>query len=227
MTRFPVGPVAVLACCILPAFGAFAIRGVSLGLVCVAAELVAFGWLAVEPRAVAFRLGLALVAATSITASTWLYGGHDLDPSAGAGLRILYLALPSVLLTGRIRPSPLGDQLAQRLRLPARVVVASVAALQRLETLGEQWRQIQRARRARGLGVDGGLGRRIRSSAGAAFTMLVVTMRHTGAMAMAMDARGFAHAGTRTWAEDAPWRWPDPVMAAVAAALAVGPWLLR
>ncbi len=169
------------------------------------------GWLARDVRSSAGRLVLGLVAATSILISTWLYGGRDADEALGAGLRILFIVLPAALLTPSIQPSQLGDHLAQRLRLPARTVVASVAALQRLDATLDQWQTIQRARRARGLGLDGGLRRRARGSAASAFALLVVSLRQTGDTAMAMDARGFAGATRRTWAEPAPWTWGDSV----------------
>ena len=51
---------------------------------------------------------------------------------AGAALRIAYIVLPGAMLTPSIGSSALGDHLAQRLRLPARAVVASSAALERL-----------------------------------------------------------------------------------------------
>ena len=44
------------------------------------------------------------------------------------------------MLTPVIEPSELGDHLAQRLRLPARPVVAAVVGLQRVDEFGEQWR---------------------------------------------------------------------------------------
>jgi energy-coupling factor transporter transmembrane protein EcfT len=178
-------------------------------------------------RSSARRLAFGAVAALSITLTTWLYGGHDLSPALGAAARILYIVLPSALLTPRIAPSELGDHLAQRLRLPSRLVVASVVALHRLDTLGEQWAQIQRARRARGLGLDGGPARRARASTGSALAMLVSSMRHTGSLALAMDARGFERATHRTWAEPAPWRLGDSGLLAIGLALAVIPWLIR
>ncbi|MBA2558481.1 MAG: energy-coupling factor transporter transmembrane protein EcfT, partial [Propionibacteriales bacterium] len=123
--------------------------------------------------------------------------------------------------------SALGDHLAQRLHLPARAVVAAVVALQRWDSIGEQWQQVQRARRARGLGLDGGPLRRLQESAASAFALLVVSMRHTGQLATAMDARGFAAARERTWAEPAPWLPGDTLLAAIAVNLAVLPWLLH
>ena len=119
------------------------------------------------------------------------------------------------MLTPVIDPSELGDHLAQRLRLPARPVVAAVVGLQRVDEIGEQWQQVQRARRARGLGLDGGVWRRLEGSARSAFALLVLTMRQTGATSLAMDARGFAAARAgRTWARGAPWLIGDSVVLA-------------
>jgi energy-coupling factor transport system ATP-binding protein len=55
----------------------------------------------------------------------------------------------------------------------------------------------------------------------------VAALRQTGTLAVAMDARGFAGADRRTWAEPAPWRSGDTLVIASAGALAVLPWLLR
>lgn len=221
-----VGPLSLLAACLLPVAGAVAVNSTRQGLLSVGAEMLLLGWMVRDMRSTLRRLALGLVAAISITVSTWLYGGRDLDESFGAALRILAIVMPAALLTPLIRPSQLGDHLAQRLHLPARVVVAAVAALQRVESIADQWRQVQRARRSRGLGLDGGPVRRVRASASGAFALLVVAMRRTGSMAVAMDARGFATATDRTWAEAAPWRWGDSVLLLIALALAVFPWLL-
>ncbi len=221
------GALSLLTICVLPVVGAVAIHGARQGLLVLAAQLLTVGWLARDLRGSAFRLALGAVAAVSVAVSTWLYGGHQADASLGAGLRVLAIVIPAALLTPRIRPSELGDHLAQRLHLPARTVVAAVVALQRLESIGEQWQQVQRARRARGLGLDGGPTRRLRGSGASSFALLVVAMRQTGQLATAMDARGFAGADRRTWAEPAPWRVGDSLLTVVAAGLAVVPWLLR
>ncbi len=226
-SRLAPGPLSLLAGCLLPVAGALAVTSAPTGLVVVAAEVVAFGALARDLPASSRRLALGAVAAVSILVSTWLYGGHSADAAAGAALRILAIVTPAALLTPRIGPSELGDHLAQRLRLPARAVVASVAALQRLDALGRQWQQVSRARRARGYGADGGPVRRLRGLAGSVFALLVVSMRQTGQLAVAMDARGFAAASDRTWAEPAPWRLGDSIVLAAACVLAVFPWFLR
>jgi energy-coupling factor transport system permease protein len=225
--RLDPGPLSLLAGCLLPVVGALAVTSARIGLVVVAAQVLAFGALARDLPASSRRLALGAVAALSILASTWLYGGHSADAAAGAALRILAIVTPAALLTPQIGPSELGDHLGQRLRLPARAVVASVAALQRLDSLGRQWQQVRRARRARGYGADGSPARRVRGLAGSVFALLVVSMRQTGQLAVAMDARGFAAASDRTWAEPAPWRLGDSLVLAAACVLAVFPWFLR
>lgn len=225
--RLRVGPLSLLAGCLLPVAGAIAVDRLDLGLTVLALQVVLLGWLLVDIRTTLLRLAFGLVAALSITISTYLYGGQHLSESLGAACRVLAIVLPAALLTPRILPSSLGDHLAQRLRLPARAVVAAVVALQRLDQTSDQWRQVQRARRARGLGADGSLPRRLRNSAGSAFAMLVVNLRETGTLAVAMDARGFAEAEGRTWAEPAPWLLLDSGVLAIALTLAVVPWILR
>ncbi|MGH8964679.1 MAG: energy-coupling factor transporter transmembrane component T family protein, partial [Actinomycetes bacterium] len=194
---------------------------ICVGVLVAVAPLVVRDW-----RSTLRLLTFGLVAVGSVVLSTWLYGGRDLDVAVGAGMRILYLIVPAAVLTPFIDPSSLGDHLGQRLRLPARAVVASTAALQRLESLGQHWQQIGRARRARGVGADGSPVNKVRVSAAMSLALLVATMRMSGSMSLAMDARGFAAAHRRTWAEEAPWQWRDSLIAVAGLALAALPWLL-
>lgn len=222
------GPLSLLAGCLLPVAGALAIRSPEAGAITLGLEIVGLGWWARDPKATARRLVLGLIASLSIAVTTFLYGGQDLDAALTACLRILVLVVPSAMLTPMIDPSELGDHLGQRLRLPARPVVAAVIGMQRVDAIGDQWTQVQRARRARGRGLDGGPRRRLGGSAQSAFALLVLTMRQTGATSLAMDARGFADARTgRTWARAAPWRLSDSVVLTIAACIAACPWLLR
>lgn len=227
MTATPrIGPLSLLACCLLPVVGAFAVTTPRIGAVTLIADVVALGWLIRDPRAVAARLAVGLVGAGTLALSTWLYAGHDAGRTVAAALRILCIVVPAAIVSPLISPSALGDHLAQRLRLPARPVAGAVAALQRVGSLGQQWQQIQFARRARGLGADGGPGRKLRALAGSAFALLVGAMRHTGSLAMAMDARGFATAQRRTWACPAPWHLADTGLLTLALALTALPHLL-
>lgn len=221
-----IGPLSLLACCLLPVAGAFAVTTPRIGAVTLAADVVALGWLVRDVRATATRVGIGLVGGLSLALSTWLYAGQDAGRTVAAALRILCIVVPAAIASPRIVTSELGDHLAQRLHLPARPVTAAVAALQRVGQLGQQWEQIQHARRARGLGLDGGPVRRMRALGGSAFALLVGSMRHTSQLAMAMDARGFATAQRRTWAMPAPWHWRDTLLLTIALALATLPHLL-
>jgi energy-coupling factor transport system permease protein len=173
-----------------------------------------------------WRLLAPLLGAASVTFSTWLLAGRDESIAATAGLRVLVLALPGVLVAPFIDPSRLGDQLAQRLRLPARPVAAVTASLQRFEDLGAVWAQLDRARRVRGLGPGRNPIARIRHVAGMTFGLLVSTLRSSARMAVAMDARGFATARHRSWAEPAPWTPVDSAVLAGAIGFAALPYLL-
>jgi len=220
------GPLSLLGTSVLPLFGAPVIQDARTGLVCVGVVAALAVPVLRDLRPTLFRLGLGLVAALSIGLTTWLYGGHDLDVALAAALRIVYFIVPAAVLTTYIEPSDLGDHLAQRLRLPARLVVASVAAVQRLDGIADEWEQIRRARRARGLGPAGGPVGRGRVLASMALALLVSTLRASGRMSVAMDARGFAGAQRRTWAEPAPWTLADTLLLVVGAGLAVLPWLV-
>jgi len=169
-----------------------------------------------------------LFAVASVSFSNWLLSpGREVSTGALAGLRVAFFVLPGVLLASRIDPSALGDQCGQRLRLPARPVVAAVAALHRFEGLGEHWAQLARIRRVRGLGPDGSPLGRARSIGALTFALLIETLRQAGRMAVAMEARGFSAAvtstGGRTWAEPAPWKPADSLMVALGLAVAAIP----
>lgn len=221
------GPLSVLAATLLAVVGAFAItagRHGALSVLGLAAVLLLCvdGW-----AATARRSAIGVFAAASLGVTTWLYAGHSLDSAFGAASRVLYLVLPGMVLAAYLDPLRLGDHLAQRLRLPHRPVVAASVALQRIDTMGADLDQIRRARRARGLAADHGLVHRFRAIAGITFALLVSTLRSAGPLSLAMDARGFATATRRTWAEPAPWTGADWGVLALGVAMAAWPWLAR
>lgn len=220
------GPLSLLAASLLPVVGATAIHSTLHGLVCVGLQVAIAVFVVRNWRSTLRLASFGVIAGLSVLVSTWLYGGQDLDVAVGAGLRLLYIVIPAAVLTPYIVPSQLGDHLGQRLRLPARAVVAATVALQRLEVLGRAWEQIARARRARGVGADGSLVNRVRVTASMALALLVSTMRMSGSMSVAMDARGFATASKRTWAREAPWRSGDSLILLVGLTMAVLPWVL-
>jgi energy-coupling factor transporter transmembrane protein EcfT len=220
------GPLAILLVSLLAVIGSVFVRDWPVGLVTLVAQL-ALAPLAVRRvRTTAARLLPGLIAGLSIGWSSWLLGGHDLDTGVTAGLRILVLVVPGALLTAYLDPSRLGDDLAQRLRLPARPVVATVAALQRVEDLDRVWADAAWARRVRGLGPSASPVARLREAGALTFVLLVQSIRQAGRMAVAMDARGFAGAHRRTWAEPSRWRRSDTLLVLIGAAVAALPLVL-
>jgi energy-coupling factor transport system permease protein len=123
----------------------------------------------------------------------------DAALSAGgiAGLRVAVILIPSALLMATIDPTDLADALAQRLRLPHRFVLGALAATRLTQTLTDDWRLLEQARRARGCAPDKPI-ERLRQFPSLIFALLVSSLRHGGRMAMAMEARGLSSAD-RTW----------------------------
>ncbi|MDN5765781.1 MAG: ATP-binding cassette domain-containing protein [Humibacillus sp.] len=158
------------------------------------------------------RLAPAGLAVVGVAWSSWLLGGRDLEIASGAALRVLCLVVPSAFVVGFIDPEPLGDHLAQRLRMPARPVVAATAALQRVQSFGTLWTELMTTRRVRGVRADRGLLARGREAVVVTGGLLVGALGQAAVLSLAMDARGFAEAHRRSWAGPAPWRVPDTLV---------------
>lgn len=146
-------------------------------------------------------------------------------------LRVLAIALPSVVLFVTVDPTDLADGLAQILKLPARFVLGALAGLRMVGLFLDDWRALELARRARGVADRG----RIRRFLGMAFALLVLSLRRGGKLATAMEARGFGAPGRRTWARESrfgPREWVLMLIgaavgaAAVAASVFAGTWNL-
>lgn len=219
-------PLVLVILSLLGMVASIAVRDLTTAVITLAVVILA-GLIGMPRRSGPLVRYLAVVLGTlSIAWSTWLVGERDIEVAVVAGLRIVVLALPGVALAPLIDPSRLADQLAQRLRLPARGVVAFAAALQRVDHLGDTWQQMVRARRARGLGPGRGPIGRLRHIGSVTFGLLVSTLRQATRMSVAMDARGFGHAERRSWAEPATWSRLDTAVVAVGVALAAIPYLL-
>lgn len=217
-------PLAQLAVGTFSLIGSFWIRSLTVGLIALAAYalvalLVLPGW-----RYPGVCLGFTAFASATIVYSTWRLGGRDLQEAFTAGLRIIVLAWPGSVMAGFVDPTRLADYLAQSWRFPARLMAAFAAALQRFTTFGLAWQQLERVRRARGFGATRNPFTNIPYVANMSFALLVHAMRGATKTSIAMDARGFASADDRTWAEPAPWTRLDAGCVAVAFVLgAVSP----
>jgi len=169
-------------------------------------------------------LAFTAIAAVTIVYSTWRLGGHDIDEAFTAGVRIVVLAWPGSVMAGYVDPSRLADYLAQTLRLPARLMASFAAALQRFTGFSLAWQQLERVRWVRGFGPKRNPFANGRYAANISFALLVQAMRGASASSIAMDARGFATAQHRTWAEPAPWNRLDIgglIVAAMLGAVAI------
>lgn len=197
-------------------------------------ELLALAWCGVPARLLAPRLVVVVLAAASTFVATALFGvgsgatvleigpldvtTGSLSLAASIAARIAALGLPGIVLLASTDPTDLGDALAQVLRLPHRFVLGALAALRLVDVLVGEWRQLGLARRARGLGDDGWVGR-TRTGAGQAFALLVLSVRRATVLATAMEARGFG-GDRRTWARPSRLRPSDAVVVAGAAVIA-------
>ena len=150
----------------------------------------------------------------------WQFGpaaisDHSMWLALGIGLRMCAIVMPAIALLDRIDPTDMGDGLAQILHLPARPVLAALAGARMTSLMAADWKALERARRARGVGDAS----RIRSFLRGAFSLLVFALRRSGKLATTMEARGFGAAGTRTWARVSRMRAADAVLMVVAVAV--------
>lgn len=123
-------------------------------------------------------------------------------------LRGLAMLLPGLFLVATTDPTDMADSLAQTLKLPARFVLAALAALRLVGLLMSEWNTLGQARRARGLGSQDTPWLRIRTLGGQTFALLVQAIRRGSRLATTMEARGFG-AGPRTWARIPSYRLVD------------------
>jgi energy-coupling factor transport system permease protein len=190
-------------------------------------ELLFLPLLRIPVRTLLLRTSPVLVAVPLTAVSIALYGRpsgrtwfdvgfvHVSDGSltlaVATALRVLAVGLPAVALFVRVDPTDLADGLAQLLRLPARFVLGALAAIRMVTLLGDDWRQLGMARRARGIAETG----RLRRGASMAFALLVLALRRATTLAVAMESRGFGAPGRRTWARQARFAGPEWAMVGV------------
>ena len=139
-------------------------------------------------------------------------------------IRSLAMVLPTLAFVLTTDPTDLGDSLAQTFKLPARFVLATIAALRLVGILFAEWNALGQARRARGLGAGQSLIGRAQTFGGQSFALLVQAIRRGSRLAITMEARGFG-AGERTWARVPSYSRRDvhvSIAAAVIIAVAYG-----
>lgn len=196
--------------------------------VALASQVVVLRACGVSLRFMATRLLPVLVAAPIAAISMALYGrpggriwvdfgllvvsDQSLMLALAVFIRIFALTLPVLVLLSGVDPTLMGDGLAQIVRLPAKLVLGSLAGVRMIGLFVSDWQTLARARRARGLGDQG----RFKRWFTMAFAMLVFAIRRGSMLATAMEARGFGDATERTWARPSVLTWRDPVAFLVA-----------
>lgn len=222
-------PLTLCAIGLLAAIGSFGVSTWQIGALGLLPVLLLAPLAVPGRRSAALRLAPVLLSAATLawttallsplaplSASAWLLGAKEAS-------RITLFVAPGVLALASVDVTALGDALRIRLRLPGRPLAAGVAALVRTGHLRAQWERILTARILRGLGTA----RSPRVLASATLALLVDTLRGAEQQALAMDARGFAEADSRTVALPSPLGRADVIGALAGIALLLWPWALR
>ena len=228
-----VNPVTPIAAAVLYSIPMLLTIDVVTAAVALAAWILVFAAVGVGPRTVVRRSWPLLVAAPLSAVSMLLYAepagrihfqfwlaivsDRSAELALAIGLRVLAIGVPTLVGIVGVDPTRLADGLAQVARLPHRFVLAALAGTRLFGVLGEDWRQISLARRARGLGDTGAVRRALQS----AFALLVIALRRGGTLATAMEARAFG-GPERTWARPSSVGWRDAALLGVALAVAAG-----
>nr|WP_277814866.1 energy-coupling factor transporter transmembrane component T [Galbitalea soli] len=229
---YRINPVAKMAAAFLIGLGVLlSIDWVSAS-VALACESVLLFWAGVPPRRLAIRLSPVLVGAVTAAFMTALYAPESgasylnilfahvtagsIELATATFARILAVGVPAVVLFLTVDPTDLADGLAQVLRLPARFVIGALAAVRLVGLFIDDWRSLERARRARGV-ADRGRLRRLLSQA---FALLVLSIRRATKLATAMEARGFGSSAPRSWARPSSLHRADVVLMLIGALIA-------
>jgi energy-coupling factor transport system permease protein len=187
-----------------------------------AVELAALPLFGVRLTTLARRGWPLLVSAAGIAVAQQLFGTGGWLASTGLALRILAVAIPGILVFATTDPTDLADALVQNARLPARFAIGALAAFRLVPLLGEEWRLLTLARRARGLDAGRNPLAHLSLFASRTFALLVGAIRRGTRLATAMDARGFDAGVPRSFARRQRIRPADVVLMAGGVLLALG-----
>jgi energy-coupling factor transport system permease protein len=144
--------------------------------------------------------------------------------TAGAlALRIFAVSLPGLIVLATTDPTDLADALVQNAKAPARFAIGALAAFRMVPLLGQEWRALTLARRARGVDAGRNPLAALRLFVSTAFALLVGALRRGVRLSVAMDARGFDSGTPRTHARRQLFTGADTVLVvcAVLAAAAI------
>ena len=121
---------------------------------------------------------------------------HSAELAVATALRILAIGIPAIVLVLGVDSTDLADAFSQVMRLPDRFVYGGLAGMRLFSVLQDDWAALTSSRRSRGLGDDN----RFKAFLPQSFALLVLSIRRSTTLAVAMEARGFGGTGPRSHA---------------------------
>jgi energy-coupling factor transport system permease protein len=134
--------------------------------------------------------------------------GPAISAGLAIGLRVVVIALTTLLVFGPSDPTRMADSLVQQWHVPDRFAYGTLAALRVAPFMAGDWATIGAARRLRGLAPRGPVAR-VREAGGRLLVMLISAIRRAERLALAMDARGFDSGVRRTHFRELRTNWRD------------------
>lgn len=134
--------------------------------------------------------------------NTWFQWGmiHVTDRSSSLALatflRILAIGIPSIVTVIGIDSTDLADAFSQILHFSDRFVYGGLAGIRMFNVLQDDWRALSASRRSRGIGD----GNKLKAFFPQMFALLVLSIRRSTTLAVAMEARGFGGFNPRSHA---------------------------
>ncbi|WP_300765726.1 ATP-binding cassette domain-containing protein [uncultured Bifidobacterium sp.] len=116
--------------------------------------------------------------------------------AVATAVRILAVGIPAIVMVLGVDATDLADSFSQILHLPDRFVYGGLAGMRLFSVLRDDWSALTASRRSRGLGDDNA----VRAFLPQAFALLVLSIRRSTTLAVAMEARGFGGSTPRTHA---------------------------
>ena len=190
------------------------------------------------PNLVRLRTLLLVIPLGTITVWTFFYRGPGsaglLHPSRmgfvfglGMGLKLLSFLLLNVVLLSTTRVEELTAAFT-RLGLPYRVGFALTLAFRLVPLFADSAATVLQAQRLRSLGAEvRGFRARLRQTVPVIIPVFMGALRRADQMAIALDMRGFALPGRRTFLLDRPLGVRDAAVVLVALAAPASSWAMR
>lgn len=176
------------------------------------AELIAFLAIGYRPWEIIKRIWPLFLASPSALTSVILYGKvggqvlwqwgpaivseQSLWLAFATFLRIFAIGMPAIVLIAGIDATDLADSLSQQLHFSDRFVYSGLAGMRLFSVISDDWAALSLSRRSRGLADQSAVKRFLPQC----FALLVLSIRRSTTLAVAMQARGFGGTTKRTHA---------------------------